>query len=74
MKVGLVLWRGEVPPVVSSLRQGSTVSNAEAWLFGCSERLTLGGGGGACLERTAIIATQRQTGGISVSGQLNLNL
>ena len=54
--------------------KGSTVSNAEAWLFGCSERLTLGGGGGACLERTAIIATQRQTGGISVSGQLNLNL
>lgn len=45
MKVGLVLWRGEVPPVVSSLRQGSTVSNAEAWLFGCSERLTLGGEG-----------------------------
>lgn len=45
MKVCLVLWRGEVPPVVNSLRQGSTVSNAEAWLFGCSERLTLGGEG-----------------------------
>ncbi len=25
--------------------KGSTVSNAEAWLFGCSERLTLGGEG-----------------------------
>lgn len=50
--------------------KGSTVSNAEAWLFGCSERLTLGGE----VERTAIIATQSQTGGISVSGLLNLNL
>ena len=25
--------------------KGSTVSNAEAWLFGCSGRLTLGGEG-----------------------------